>query len=67
MMGVDAVRGINRFDIGIVHQDSKGIMLFKFNPQQTQVQAGIVHEMLNIKDFGSLEFKLKKGLACEES
>ena len=58
MMDVHAVRGKNRFDIGTVHHDHENVILFKLNPQQTHHVAGDVHEMLNVRDFGSMEFRL---------
>ena len=59
-MGALAVRGKNRFDIGTVHHDYLNVTLFKLNPQQTHHVVGYdVHEMLNVRDFGSVEFKLK--------
>ena len=47
----------NRFDIGIVYHDHENVTLFKLNSQQTHHVAGDVHEMLNVRDFDSVEFK----------
>jgi hypothetical protein len=59
MMDVHAMHSKNRFDINIIHHDYENVTLFKLNPQQTHHVAGDVHEMLNVKNFVSVEFKLK--------
>ena len=54
IMDVHAVRNKNRFDIVTIHHNHENVTLFKLNPQQTHHVAGDVHEMLNIRDFGSV-------------
>lgn len=54
-MDVDMVRHKNQFDIGRLHQNSKEIIHFKFTHYQTQILAEVVYEILNIKDFSSME------------
>jgi hypothetical protein len=59
IMDGNAARGRNLFDIGTVHHDFENETLLKLTPHQTQHLAEEVHEMLIIRDFGSMEFKLK--------
>lgn len=59
IMDGNAARSRNLFDIDTVHHNFENETLLKLTPQQTQHLAGEVHEILIIRDFGSMEFKLK--------
>jgi hypothetical protein len=59
MIDVHTMHSKNRFDINIVYHDYENVTLFKLNPQQTHHVAEDVHEMLNVRNFVSVEFKFK--------